>query len=184
MAWTIMRSDDSRYDEGSENGIYYEYLCESADDVASLPTGADSSDEMPPRPGSVALIEEDSSIYILKNDRTWGEIMSGNGGGGSGGGVLVVHVTWDDGSHHATLDAKADDIITAMKAGKVINCVDDLLDPSALLDGDSLDLYQVWRAEYDSQTGYTFYLVAHNSQEYYCDPYVAATLDDYPTFTM
>lgn len=39
-----------------KHGIYTEYVCSSAADVANLPTGANSEAEDRPRPGSTAVV--------------------------------------------------------------------------------------------------------------------------------
>lgn len=39
-----------------KHGIYTEYVCTSAADVANLPTGANSEAEDRPRPGSTAVV--------------------------------------------------------------------------------------------------------------------------------
>lgn len=95
MAYTVIKCEVGG---STSQGYYYEYLCESADDVANLPTGADSADITRPAPGSLALIEGDLSIYMLTINREWSEVMSGSGGGGGGGtgsGVLAITGTID-----------------------------------------------------------------------------------------
>lgn len=102
MAFTVIKCEVGG---STSQGYYYEYLCESADDVATLPTGADSADITRPAPGSLALIEGDLSIYMLTINREWSEVMSGTGGGGGGGtgsGVLAITATSD--GQNAVLD--------------------------------------------------------------------------------
>lgn len=71
MAYTVIRAENGG---DASQGYYYEYLCASADDVANLPTEATNGG---PRPGSLALIETDASVYILKTDRTWEKLLDG-----------------------------------------------------------------------------------------------------------
>lgn len=56
----------------SVNGAYVEYLCDTADDIASLPTAGGSSGV---RPGSLALCMADAddkkALYILTSNREW-----------------------------------------------------------------------------------------------------------------
>ena len=82
MAYSIIKTEQGA---NAGNGYYTEYLCESADDIATLPTEVENGG---PRPGSLAYIEDDSSArYILKISKEWGEYpMAGGGGGGSTGG--------------------------------------------------------------------------------------------------
>jgi len=74
MAYSVIRCIN---DGDSNNGCYYEYLCESADDIEDLPTGVNSTDPLRPRQGSKALIETDAAVYILKVARAWGLLIPG-----------------------------------------------------------------------------------------------------------
>lgn len=57
------------------NGIYTEFVCSSAADVANLPTGKNSDKEDKPRPGSTAVVPGENggaaSVYMLSNERSW-----------------------------------------------------------------------------------------------------------------
>ena len=86
MAFTVTKCDVGG---STANGYHYEYLCESADDIATLPTGADSTEISKPAPGSLALLE-DGTVYLLKNNREWSEFSMAGGGGGAGGGANTV----------------------------------------------------------------------------------------------
>lgn len=57
------------------NGNYYEFLCESVSDITNLPT---SSANGGPRSGSLALIETNAAVYILKVAGEWGLLLAGN----------------------------------------------------------------------------------------------------------
>jgi len=72
MAYKIIKKEPG-FDP--TNGDYIEYLCESADDIDDLPT---SSADGGPRPGSLALIETDAAVYILKVAGSWGLLLAGN----------------------------------------------------------------------------------------------------------
>lgn len=70
MAYSIIKTEQGA---NAGNGYYTEYLCESADDIATLPTEVENGG---PRPGSLAFIESDSGArYILKINREWGDIL-------------------------------------------------------------------------------------------------------------
>lgn len=111
MAYKIMKREPG-FDP--TNGYYTEYLCESADDIATLPTEVENGG---PRPGSLAFIESDSGArYILKINREWGEYPMSNGGGGStGSGVLSIGMTV--GEEYATLDKTWQEIFNHCSAG-------------------------------------------------------------------
>lgn len=89
MAYSIIKTEQGA---NAGNGYYTEYLCESAEDIATLPTEVENGG---PRPGSLAFIEDDSSArYILKISKEWGEYpMAGGGGGGDDG---IVRITLAD----------------------------------------------------------------------------------------
>ena len=71
--FTTLKKGERYVDD--KNGIYTEYVCSSAADVAGLPTGAGSDALDRPRPGSTAIVPgEDgasASIYVLTNEREW-----------------------------------------------------------------------------------------------------------------
>lgn len=72
MAYKIMKREPG-FDP--TNGDYIEYLCESADDIEDLPTSPANGG---PRWGSLALIETNAAVYILKVARAWGLLIAGN----------------------------------------------------------------------------------------------------------
>lgn len=74
MAYSVTKCDVGG---STANGYHYEYLCESADDIAGLPTGASSTEISKPAPGSLALIETDASVYVLKCSREWAKLLDG-----------------------------------------------------------------------------------------------------------
>lgn len=51
----------STFKQGADS--YYEFVCDSVDDIASLPTDC--------TPGSVAFVIEGSVCYMLNNQKTW-----------------------------------------------------------------------------------------------------------------
>ena len=76
------------------HGIYTEYVCSNAADVANLPTGANSEADVAnlptganseaedkPRPGSTAVVPSTdggaASVYVLSNERTWVLLIEG-----------------------------------------------------------------------------------------------------------
>lgn len=75
---TILRQGKN-YIEGSE-GVYTEYACSGAADLASLPTGKDSERCDRPRPGSTAVVPSSdkagASVYILSNEHEWIVLVS------------------------------------------------------------------------------------------------------------
>lgn len=132
MAFSVTKCDVGG---STASGYHYEYLCESADDIADLPTGASSTEISRPAPGSLAYIESDSSArYILKNSREWGEYPMAGGGGSTGGGVFIVTATFDEEAGTLTLDKTWLEIATAMSAGKIALLLDvgDLSDYGAV----------------------------------------------------
>jgi len=72
MAYTIIKKEPG-FDP--TNGDYIEYLCESSSDISDLPTSPANGG---PRPGSMALIETDAAVYILKVAGTWALLLAGN----------------------------------------------------------------------------------------------------------
>ena len=59
-------------------GFYHEYVCDSASDIANLPTGQDMArSKGKPRPGSTAIVSANSDIYMLTNARSWVKIAEG-----------------------------------------------------------------------------------------------------------
>lgn len=54
----------STFKQGADS--YYEFICDSVDDIASLPTDC--------APGSVAFVIEGSVCYMLNNQKTWKSI--------------------------------------------------------------------------------------------------------------
>lgn len=110
MAYTVIKTEQGA---NAGNGYYTEYLCESVDDIATLPTEVENGG---PRPGSLALLE-DGTVYLLKNNREWSEFsMAGGGGGGStGGGVMSIRATVDGQS--VTLDKTWQQIYDHIAAG-------------------------------------------------------------------
>ena len=119
MAYTVTKCDVGG---STANGYHYEYLCESADDIADLPTGADSTEISKPAPGSLALLE-DGTVYILKNNREWSEFSMAGGGGGStgGGGMLVVTATYDENTDITTFNKTWQEIADAPLAVIVLS---------------------------------------------------------------
>lgn len=84
MAYSVIKTEQGA---NGGNGYYTEYLCESVDDIATLPTEVEYGG---PRPGSLALIETDGTVYILTNAREWSEFSMAGGGGGTSGGYDAV----------------------------------------------------------------------------------------------
>lgn len=72
MAYFVIRAETAG---DREEEYYCEYLCEAEEDITSLPTAG--SFEGGPRPGSLALIETDASLYILTCSRQWAKIRDG-----------------------------------------------------------------------------------------------------------
>lgn len=166
MAFTVTKCDVGG---STANGYHYEYLCESADDIANLPTGADSTEISKPAPGSLALLE-DGTVYILKNNREWSEFsMAGGGGGSTGGGVFVVHMT--SSGESSVLDKTAGEIVEAVLSDKAVVVVD-----KALWEVDQ------YVAEFllgsISNNGDAYEVVFGSDMTF-----IAATLDDYPTIS-
>ena len=93
MAYTVIKTEQGA---NAGNGYYTEYLCESVDDIATLPTEVENGG---PRPGSLALLE-DGTVYLLKNNREWSEFSMAGGGGSTGGGydAIIRLDTQDTGS--------------------------------------------------------------------------------------
>lgn len=53
------------------DGCYMEFVADTVDDVATLPTGNDNVSGVRPRPGSMAVCIGNRSLYILSNARKW-----------------------------------------------------------------------------------------------------------------
>ncbi len=69
--YTIVKIGGSGY-VFDEEGYYHEYICDSVSDIASLPTGIDmAQSKTKPRPGSTAIVSENSAVYMLSNNRQW-----------------------------------------------------------------------------------------------------------------
>ena len=63
---------DGNGDYKDAEGVIFEYYCDFASDVSSLPTGASETDwTKKPRPGSRAYVAETSEVYTLNTSRTW-----------------------------------------------------------------------------------------------------------------
>lgn len=63
---------DGNGDYQDADGVIFEYICDSASDVSSLPTGASETDlTKKPRPGSRALVAATTEVYVLDSTRTW-----------------------------------------------------------------------------------------------------------------
>lgn len=61
-----------------EEGYYHEYVCDTVSDIATLPTGTDmGQSKIKPRPGSTAVVSENSAVYMLSNNREWGLLLEG-----------------------------------------------------------------------------------------------------------
>lgn len=114
MAYSVTKCDVGG---STANGYHYEYLCESADDIANLPTGASSTEISRPAPGSLAFIESDSTArYILKISREWSEYPMSSGGGG-GTEAFVVTYTMDQQTMTVTCDKTFNEIMDGAATG-------------------------------------------------------------------
>lgn len=175
MAFSVTKCDVGG---STANGYHYEFLCESADDISDLPTGASSTEISRPAPGSLAYIESDSSArYILKINREWGEYPMAGGGGSTGGGVFIVTETLDEEAGTLTLDKTWLEIATAMSAGKIAI----LLDAGDLADGGAVYAQVATSAEQGDQSASVVFLSASadapTSMAYTC-----SGPDEYPVF--
>lgn len=174
MAYSVIKTEQGA---NGGNGYYTEYLCESVDDIATLPTEVEYGG---PRPGSLALLE-DGTIYILTNAREWSEFnMSGGGGSGGTGGNLVVGYELDETEQYMTLDKTAGEIIEAIRAGRTVLLILDVFEGN----DPYLSQYSIFAAggfEEDGTMYYTLQVAAPNGD---ADPYGSLwflSLDDYPT---
>lgn len=73
MSWSVTMVDGTLR---STKGNYMEFYCDSASDVADLPTGgSEDTNVNVPKVGSLALVNgETPSIYVLKGDHVWGKL--------------------------------------------------------------------------------------------------------------
>ena len=61
----------------SRSGVVTEYICDSAADIASLPTGKGVPDyDEKPSPGSTALDAAGKEIYALTPSREWVSVLA------------------------------------------------------------------------------------------------------------
>lgn len=173
MAYSVTKCDVGG---STASGYHYEYLCESADDISDLPTGASSTEISRPAPGSLAFVETDSSArYILKNSREWGEYpMAGGGGGGTGGGVMYVSAIYDEVTNVESLDKTAQEIINCVNGQGIVAIVtSDTWPINTDNPGDPCYV------SYLGSVGFVdnvWCISTESGSNYY-----AATLDDYPT---
>ena len=71
MAYTIVGTGSRGRD-----GVVTQYICDTAADIASLPTGKDApayGDQ--PAPGSTALDADGKEIYTLTPSRAWVSVL-------------------------------------------------------------------------------------------------------------
>jgi len=112
---------------------------------------------------------------------TYALAKKNSGGGSSGGGVLVVNVTYDDSTWTYAADKTAGEIINAMPLVYVIQQWtgghDETMSSYVPLsmNGNAQPAYG-----YKEGTGYYFYYSDADYNEY---TLVAATLNDYPSYT-
>ena len=63
----------------NEEGVYMEFICDTAEDIAQLPTGRECGVYLDrPRPGSMAVCIAQKSLYTLSNQREW-KLLSSDG---------------------------------------------------------------------------------------------------------
>lgn len=90
--FTMLKQGNTYIDD--KYGVYTEFVCSSASDIANLPTGAESAVLDRPRPGSIAVVPSADgrgmSTYVLSNGHTWVLSTGSGGGGGTGGGDYVL----------------------------------------------------------------------------------------------
>ena len=180
MAFSVIRAENGG---DATQGFYYEYLCESADDVANLPTTAENGG---PRPGSLAYIESDSAArYILKIGREWGEYPMASGGGGGNSGIMMVDAVYNDDTGYYDLSQTCGTIVTALKNKTPVFVNDYYGDITAdpATDYADVHIYRIVSAVFNSGVYYLAASATYANAAQPLDPmvYYAASLDGYPT---
>lgn len=70
--YTILRDASSNLGYVRDGqGSYKEYVCDTEDDITTLPTGITVVGRNRPRPGSTAIVIATRNVYILNNTRKW-----------------------------------------------------------------------------------------------------------------
>lgn len=102
-----------------------DFLCDDVSDLSNLPTSQTSSEEYPEGVGigSMALVTEDSSVYVLDNLDTWSELCDLDSGGGGSTPTLIdkeilINGTYDpadddaDGYSSVTVNVPSDTLVS------------------------------------------------------------------------